>query len=40
VIVVSLAGGAVVLALRQVPPDQDAADAPLTRDTEDTTVGV
>jgi putative oxidoreductase len=40
VTVVSLAGGALVVTTRQVPPDQEAADAPLTRDTEETTVSV
>jgi putative oxidoreductase len=40
VVVASLAGGALVVALRQVPPDADAADEPLTRDTEETRVGV
>ena len=38
VLIGSLAGGALVLATRQVPLDQDAADAALTRDTEETEV--
>jgi putative oxidoreductase len=34
VLVASLAGGAVVLAMRQPPPEQEAADAALSRDRE------
>ncbi|HEX6788825.1 MAG TPA: DoxX family protein [Gaiellaceae bacterium] len=36
VVVASLAGGALALASRQVPPDQEAADSALTREAEDT----
>lgn len=35
VLAASLAGGALVLATRQVPPEQAAADSALTRDTEE-----
>ena len=38
VVVASLAGGGLVLATRQMPPDQAAADSAMTRDTEDTEV--
>jgi hypothetical protein len=38
VLVASLVGGALVLATRQVPPDQEAADSALTRETEETEV--
>jgi putative oxidoreductase len=36
VIAASLAGGGLVLASRQTPPEQEAADAPLSRETEET----
>jgi putative oxidoreductase len=38
VLVVSVAGGAVVLAMRRMAPDHEAADSALTRDTEDANV--
>jgi putative oxidoreductase len=38
VVVASLAGGALVLATRTMPPDEEAADTPLTRETEETRV--
>jgi putative oxidoreductase len=38
VLVVSLAGGALVVSTRQVPPEAEAADSALTRETEATEV--
>jgi putative oxidoreductase len=38
VVIVSLVGGALVVATRQPPPDEDAADSALTREAEETKV--
>lgn len=38
VLVVSLVGGALVVATREVPPEPDVADAALTRESDDTRV--
>lgn len=38
VLVASVAGGSLVLATRRMPPEQEAADSALTRDTEETEV--